>query len=635
MKNIIYFILPLFLFFCFNFNTYTAYALPHDDVIEIVDQLMEEKTNERKIPNATVSIVQDGNIIFEKGYGYVNYDNMTPVDSQTTLFRPGSISKLFTWTAVMQLVEQGKLDLDEDVNKYIDFEIPPYEESGPITLRHLMTHTPGLEDYSMELFKLEKEKLLPLDVYVREFLPERIFPAGEVIAYSNYGTALAGYIVEETSGMPFAQYIKENIFEKLGMEYSTFEQPVPDYLQEHVVTAYRYVDGEYKEALFEYIIEAAGGMSTSASDMAKFMIAFLQNGHYSGETILQEETVQKMFQQQFTHHPTLNGMGLGFVRGKINDHDVFYHEGSTLLFNAGMYLIPEVNLGIYIAYSGGDFLLHKEVLQQVMDYYFPQEETTFSQTSSKPITDIKRYEGEYQQNRRSLTTEDKLLSLVIGTIQVKADKEGYLTVSQMGEGNKYYEIEPGVFKSLQTDGTLDPYGYFETIVFQEDYAGNMLLIADGPMPFTKAPIYATSGINFLAVGLSLLIIIGSLLALVFISIIRKLKKKPIAKNRQLTLANWIAIFYGLLLLILIGSLLLSGNDPVYQLPKDAYGMEPAWTSVLNIFPYLMFILTGGLIILTAILWKNKIGKLFTRIHYTIYTSVAIFYVWFFIYWNLV
>src|SRR5699024_10909955 len=116
--------------------------------------------SEENIPNAAVSVVHDGEVIFEKGYGYADIASETPVDPETSLFRIGSISKLMTWTAIMQLVEQGKLDLDTDINEYLDFEIPAYADT-PITLRHLLTHTPGFEDYASEIFVLEEENLLP------------------------------------------------------------------------------------------------------------------------------------------------------------------------------------------------------------------------------------------------------------------------------------------------------------------------------------------------------------------------------------------------------------------------------------------------------------------------------------------
>lgn len=138
-------LLIVFIFFM-NVNSISANAMPQGDIAEAVDELMEEKVTEANIPNAAVSIVFDGEIIFEKGYGFADIESETPVNPETSLFRIGSISKLMTWTAVMQLVEQGKLDLDTDVNEYIDFDIPTFSGSTSITLRHLLTHTPGFED---------------------------------------------------------------------------------------------------------------------------------------------------------------------------------------------------------------------------------------------------------------------------------------------------------------------------------------------------------------------------------------------------------------------------------------------------------------------------------------------------------
>jgi CubicO group peptidase (beta-lactamase class C family) len=195
------------------------------------DNTVNSKLEEYHIPNAAVSVVKDGEIVYKKGFGLADIENNIPVDADTTLFRIGSTSKLITWTAVMQLVEAGKLDLNADVNTYLDFAISPQLESsfkkttaGPITMIHLMTHTPGFEDYPDMLFRLSADELLPLDEYVKDYQPARIFPAGEVAAYSNYGTALAGYIVERVSGLPFAEYVEKNIFTPLDMKNSTFRQ---------------------------------------------------------------------------------------------------------------------------------------------------------------------------------------------------------------------------------------------------------------------------------------------------------------------------------------------------------------------------------------------------------------------------
>ena len=627
-------LLIVFIFFM-NVNSISANAMPQGDIAESVDELMEEKVTEANIPNAAVSIVFDGEIIFEKGYGFADIESETPVNPETSLFRIGSISKLMTWTAVMQLVEQGKLDLDTDVNEYIDFDIPTFSGSTSITLRHLLTHTPGFEDYSNEIFTLEEENLLPLHEYVRELLPERIFPAGEVLAYSNYGTTLAGYIVEQVSGMPYSKYVEENIFTKLDMYHSTFEQPLPKPLLENSVTPYRFIDGKFAEAAFEFLSEPAGAMSSTASDMGRFMKAYLQNGHFGDEKILEEKTVQEMFTQQFTHHPALDGMALGFIKGTFNEKKILFHGGATMMFNSALYLLPEENLGIFISYSGGNHLLHNEIFQQFMDQHFPIEDTVFAPTLEGSKDSVKKYAGEYQQNRKSMTTSDKFISLVTGIIRVEVDENGFLNVTHIGETNQFRETDPGVFASTRTERSQDGYGNFKTIVFKEDKNGNMMLMTDGPMTYTKAPWYASSGFTFAVLAVTILFLVGTLISWTFIAMVRILRHKQKEKDKIARLAKFLAIGYGGLILLFFASIAINGDiDPVYQMPQDAFGELPEWSRILNFIPYLIIAFCILLTVFTIIIWKRRSWRIFGRIHYSLYTSTALFFVWLFIYWNL-
>ena len=204
---------------------------------------------------------------------------------QKTLFRPGSVSKLFVWTAVMQLAEQGKLDLDRDINEYLDFKIP--EAFGqPITLKNIMTHTAGFEEQVKDLFALGKPSP-NLGEYVKTHVPQRIFAPGTTPAYSNYATTLAGYIVERMSGQSFDDYVEQNIFKPLGMIRSTFRQPLPPELAPLMSNGYLLASDEAKP--FESIGPfPAGSMSSSAVDMSKFMLAHLQEGRLGEAQILRD-----------------------------------------------------------------------------------------------------------------------------------------------------------------------------------------------------------------------------------------------------------------------------------------------------------------------------------------------------------
>ncbi|WP_157087633.1 serine hydrolase domain-containing protein [Oceanobacillus damuensis] len=515
-----------------------------------MDKVLQEKMEKSHIPNATVSVVSDGKVIFEKGYGHANLEDQKMVDAEKTMFRMGSVSKLFTWTAVMQLVEQGSLDLKTDINEYLDFEIPSklkgggLREAEPITLFHLMTHTPGFEDYADSIFKLSADQLLPLREYVREYMPARVFPPGEVTAYSNYGTALAGYIVEQVSGLPFPEYVERNIYEPLEMKQSTFRQPLSEELSSNMVQAYRFVDGEYRKGDFEFVPGPAGGMSSTATDMAKFMIAYLQGGKNENGRILEERTVQQMFKQQFTQHPELDGMTLGFMEKTINNERVLFHGGSTTLFDTGVYLFPDKNVGLFISYSGSNYLTHTDIFQTFMEQYFPSVHTATPIQAEGAFNRSKEFAGEYHPNRKSFTTSESLVSLTTG-IMIEVNENGDLLVTYAGVTNRFVETGEGIYLNTREGTTPDAYGEFRTIAFKEDPFGNIMLAVDGPMTYTKAPWYATSGFTFLSIIVPVLLFAGSLIFWSVASIVRRIKHKKIQHPKDAIIARSVAIAFGL------------------------------------------------------------------------------------------
>ncbi len=341
------------------------------DVETFLEGLMPLQLEREDIAGAVVVVVKDGQVLFAKGYGFADVKKRKPVSPEQTLFRPGSVSKLFTWTAVMQLVEQGKLDLDRDVNEYIDFKIPATYPK-PITLRHLMTHTPGFEDTAKDLFVAEARDLQPLHEYLPSHIPNRIFPAGETSGYSNYGTALAGYIVERVSGRSFTDYIQEFIFKPLNMRHSTFVQPLPKELQ--LLMSQGYKRGSDEPGTFELINTApAGSLSSNGSDMANFIIAHLQQGRFGDRQITRPETLRLMLTRQFALHPKANAMALGFYEESRNGLRIVGHAGDTVYFHSDLHLIPEANVGFFVSYNSagrGEISTRDALWQEFLDRYF-------------------------------------------------------------------------------------------------------------------------------------------------------------------------------------------------------------------------------------------------------------------------
>src|SRR5215203_1237173 len=259
-----------------------------------LDKELGREMEKHHIAGAAVSVVKDGKLFFAKGYGYADLENGIPVDPERTIFRIGSVGKLFTWTAVMQLAEQGKLDLDADINTYLDFRIPDTYPQ-PITLKHLMTHTAGFEDRYFERLASDPNELVPPREWLISHMPARVRPPGDCAAYSSYGTSLAGYIVARVSGEPCDQYIQEHILNPLGMVHTTARSSMPPHIRAHTSVGYTYEDGAFQvfpdtsdigqprlayADMGQPALVPAGDMQASATDMARFMIAHLQDGRY-------------------------------------------------------------------------------------------------------------------------------------------------------------------------------------------------------------------------------------------------------------------------------------------------------------------------------------------------------------------
>ena len=241
------------------------------DISEFFDITMNDFLEKYEIPGAVLSFVSDGEVLYVQGYGYSDLESKTPMKADS-LVRIGSVSKLFTWISLMQLYELGEIDLEANVNDYIsEFKVPDTFPQ-PITIENLLTHTPGFEETPYNVIQFEEYTVQPLGEALK-WMPERAFEPGKFAAYSNYGTALAGYIVQEVSGVEFSDYVDMNIIEKLGMKSTTVKQELEPDLRARMSTGYYYLDGRNEPLTpFEKItIPPAGSITSSAGDMAKFI----------------------------------------------------------------------------------------------------------------------------------------------------------------------------------------------------------------------------------------------------------------------------------------------------------------------------------------------------------------------------
>ncbi|MGQ3177606.1 MAG: serine hydrolase domain-containing protein, partial [Blastomonas fulva] len=396
-----------------NADTGAASANPLNsaDVEAWLDGFLPYALEKGKIPGAVVVVVNGDGVVLQKGYGYSDVAKRTPVSPETTLFRPGSVSKLFTWTAVMQQVEAGKLDLDKDVNSYIDFKIPPFE-GKPITLRHIMTHTAGFEESVRHLISSDPKAAMTLKKQMPLALPERVFAPGTTPAYSNYATALAGYIVERVSGEPFDDYIDNHIFDPLGMAHSSFRQP----LQAKLVPLMSkgYPDVTQKPEPFEIVIPApAGSLSSSGEDMGKFMIAHLNQGG----VLLKPETTRMMHDFRAPGIANLTTMALGFYEQWVNGQRAIAHGGDTVWFHSYLWLFPESDIGLYISMNsagaeGAAGGIRSALFHKFADRYLPGDEPMTPIDAKTAREHAALVAGTYVSSRGSFTNFLSVLGLL-------------------------------------------------------------------------------------------------------------------------------------------------------------------------------------------------------------------------------
>ena len=502
-----------------------AHELTADDLGPFLDGFMPQQIEHADIAGAVVAVVKDGKLLFAKGYGYADVEKKIPVSPETTLFRPGSISKLFTWTSVMQQVELGKLDLDRDVNDYLDFKIPP-AFGKPVTLRNIMTHTTGFEETAKNLFVDSAEELRPTSEYLRVHMPARIFPPGATPAYSNYATTMAAYIVERVSGQNFNDYVEEHIFKPLNMTHATFRQPLPDALKADMSNGYVLGSGEPKH--FEYVqVAPAGSLSASAVDMTHFMIAHLQNGKYGDAQILKPETaIQMHARQQGVWPASMNAMCLGFYEQWLDGHRSIGHGGDTVSFHSNLHLILDANAGLFVSYNSpgrAEIDPRGLLFNKFMERYFPAPPSN-QPTLATAAQDAAAVAGSYEVSRR-FETNVLAITTVLGETKITVNPKDN-TISMGGKAlnqqpERFREVAPMVFREV--DGNAK-------IAFAPDPSGRRIAYIDYPfMVFQQIsnPLDKQS-VNYFIIGFSLIVIALTLLLWPVAAMLRKHYGKPLS-----------------------------------------------------------------------------------------------------------
>lgn len=601
------------------------------DLEAFLDGLVPQQIEKADIAGAVVVVVKDGKVLFEKGYGYSDAEKRTPVSPQDTLFRPGSISKTFTWTAVMQQVEQGKIDLDKDINTYLDFQIP-HTFGKPTTMRDIMTHRSGLEETIKDLFVASEKDLTPMAKYLPAHLPAQIFAPGTVPAYSNYATTVAAYAVQRVSGEAFDDYVDNHFFKPLNMTRATFRQPLPDSLKPFMSNGYNLGSGKPKP--FEAVeVAPAGSLSASGESMAHWMILHLQNGRYGDAQILKPETAIQMHARQEGWPAQMNAMALGFYEQNLNGHRVISHGGDTELFHSDLFLILDSNVGLFVSYNSAGRPDHGDsrgdLYIKFMDRYFPSAPSN-EPTLATAKEDAQSVAGPYKVSRR-FETNILALTTVLGEAKIVADPkdntiylDGFLK-KENGQPRHFHEIAPMLFKSV--DGP-------EKMAFVKDSSGHRVVYIDYPfMVFQEVDsLLDKQMFNYIAIGCGVGTVLLTILFWPIGAMIRKHYGKPLTLDgsarmwrRLMKLACFIDIAYLVGLLLVVSSLEKPGG-----LATGSEGKLHLWQFI--------GVLGGVAALLTIVAaiksWGDSAQWVWTKIWNTLLAVGCVAFFWFLVHWHL-
>ena len=473
--------------------------IPPAELEAFVDGVVQDAMGREHIAGVTVSVVQNGQVVLKKGYGFAGLDPQRPVDPDRSLFRVGSISKTFTWIALMKEVEAGRMRLNQPVNLYLPERVQVRDQGfdQPVRVANLMDHSAGFEDRALgQLFEREYDRVRPMDIYLRQERPKRVHAPGVVSSYSNYGAALAGEAVTYTSGRPYERLIEDEILGPLGMGHTTFREPhepkaglpgpMPARLVGDISDGYRWTPTGFERRDYEFIgqIAPAGAASSTAGDMARYMLMQLGGGQLGGATIYGPISAQAFRTPLRQTPPGINGWAHGFMVFDLpGGHRAYGHGGATLSFFSNMVVVPDLNLGVFISTNTDTGRPLSGRLPDRIVQHFYAAPAPFPRPGSPELAQRGGdFAGYYMTTRRTYSGLEGFVDQLMGGAAVNVTHDGRL-VTGGGEGAKTWTpegpLDEGRF--ISTQGS-------ERIAFDmADGGARAYHVSSGTQVFERAP----------------------------------------------------------------------------------------------------------------------------------------------------
>jgi CubicO group peptidase (beta-lactamase class C family) len=582
---------------------------------QLVDQVVSTQLARDRIPGAAVVVVAGGKQVFAKGYGVSNVPARTPVDAASTEFFTGSVAKIFTATAVAQLIRQGRLDPNADVNTYLTtFKIRNTYPGHPVTAEDLLTHTAGFDDGPTGVAVADPAAVPALGEYLAAHQPERIRPPGTLAQYDNYGVALAGYLVQVVSGEPFAQYVQDHILRPLGLTGTTFVQPHPAAIQAHLAEGYRPEGSGQVQENGQYGPWSPTGAGTvaTATDLGRFMIAQLADDPRLGAGV-----AESMQQQHFTMDPRLPGMGWLLQEEPRDGQPLLFKDGDVPGTHANLAMLPDQGLGIYVVYNGDGTngvanWDGKDLINQIVDRYVPNTSPAPKAVSG---IDTSGLAGNYRVDRTSHTQVTKSVAL-FSPVTVSADSDGSLTTSGLSlnpnvSEQHWYPIGTGLFQEQ---------GGQARIAF--DGRADLFTTDDPTVAYTKLAWYSSPTLHQIMLGAGVVVLLLAFFWFPILALVRRLKGKQ-AHSRWAQAARVVAWLTGGLTTAFTGWFVLMASD-LNAFTETVFLDSAALTTVLALNA-IVVATTAVMVAGTGTAWVRGWWTTTGRVAYTITTVAAISY----------
>lgn len=627
MKNLF---IPLLISLTFFSISNTIYAQNIDtdnsDLKAWIDTQFAEGLEAFNIPGATFILMQGDSILHSNGYGIANIETKTPVNHETSIFGIASISKTFVATAIMQLVEDGKVQLDHDINTYLKTFQIEYKYGEPITIKHLLTHTAGFDERNIGISVRSEKDVIPLAQFLKTSMPPQIRPPGEALTYSNYVYNLLGLIVEEVSGLSFDEYVQEMILKPLEMNNSGFKRQ--DNLRENYVASYLQKDSQLIPYKPDFGLGyPCGGFSSTASDMGHYISMYLNFGNFNGTQILDSTTVVQMQKTAFKHYEKAeNGWLLGFYDYNWKGLHVVTHAGGIQGFASELILIPDKNIGLFLCVNASS-ITHTEsrrfisgFLNKLLPKLLPDvlnKEQIFKSIPKMGVVEepLTTFSGTYRYTRYARSTIDKLAVLIGFAPELEIVSKGD-TLEAVEFNAKLIPISNLTFYSTT---------YHTYMAFGRNKKGEIAyFFPDGTQSYQKLKWYEPVKFQLYWIGSIVLILLIAIITSGIRRIFRGGKKSHLIKKVNFTIAFLILVFLSLIAFVLIKT-----N------PQEFFYGLPLLIKILLVFPFIIILLEFFGIGLLIKSWRSRELGTFDLIYQTVIIVAGMAFIPWLMYWNLI